>query len=206
MRRRLLLIFLAATVAGAGLPANGHEATSGAQKGEAAEPTAPGFGTLIDFDLSELSGSRVRAADLRGRWLLVFFGYTWCPDLCPTALGEIAAARAQLGQLAARVQPVFVSIDPKRDTPEALREYVRNFDADILPLTGTAEQLTRAANACGVVFYKVPGPTPDEYTFAHNAIVTLIGPEGGLVTRFSSEIAAGDLARALRRLIEPAGS
>ena len=104
------------------------------------------------------------------------------------------------------MQPIFVSVDPQRDTPQALREYVENFDARILPLSGNAEQLVRAAGSIGVVFYKVPGPTPDEYTFAHNAIVTLVGPEGGIVTRFSSDAAADDLARALRRLIDPAGS
>jgi protein SCO1/2 len=135
-----------------------------------------------------------------------FFDYTYCPDLCPTTLGEIAGALALLGPLAAQVQPIFVSIDPQRDTPEALREYVQNFDARILPLSGNAEQLARAAGSFGVVFYKVPGPTPDEYTFAHSAIVTLVGPEGGIVTRFSSDAMVDDLARALRRLIDPAGS
>ena len=206
MRRRLLLGCLAATVVGAGLPAYGHEAPGAGRDREAADPAAPAFGTVIDFELTDGGGKRVRAVDLRGRWLLIFFGYTFCPDLCPTTLSEIAGALAQLGPLAAQVQPVFVSIDPQRDTPEALREYVESFDARILPLSGNAEQLARAAASVGVVFYKVPGPTPAEYTFAHNAIVTLIGPEGGIVTRFSSDVAVDDLARGLRRLIAPAGS
>src|SRR5215472_9119069 len=131
------------------------------------------------------------------------FGCTFCPDLCPTALNEIAGALAQLGPLAAQVQPVFVSIDPQRDTPKALREYVENFDARILPLSGNAEQLARVAASVGVVFYKVSGPTPDEYTFAHNAIVTLVGPEGGIVTRFSSDAVVDDLARRPGRLVDP---
>jgi cytochrome oxidase Cu insertion factor (SCO1/SenC/PrrC family) len=83
---------------------------------------------------------------------------------------------------------------------------VQNFDPRILPLSGNAEQLARAAGSVGVVFYKVPGATPDEFTFAHNAIVTLVGPEGGIVTRFSSDAAVDDLARALHRLIDPADS
>ena len=206
MRRRLVLGCLAATVVGAGLSAHGHEAPGAGRDREAADAAAPAFGTVIDFELTDAGGNRVRAVDLRGRWLLIFFGYTSCPDLCPTTLSEITGALAQLGPLAARVQPVFVSIDPQRDTPQALHEYVQNFDARILPLSGNAEQLVRAAGSIGVVFYKVPGPTPDEYTFAHNAIVTLVGPEGGIVTRFSSDAAADDLARALRRLIDPAGS
>jgi protein SCO1/2 len=206
VRRRLLLGCLAVTVVGAGLPMHGHDAPGAGRDREAADAAAPAFGTVIDFELTDTGGNLVRAVDLRGRWLLIFFGYTYCPDLCPTALSEIAGALAQLGPLAAQVQPIFISIDPQRDTPEALREYVRNFDKRILPLSGNAEQLARAAGSVGVVFYKVPSPTPDEYTFAHNAIVTLIGPEGGIVTRFSSDAVADDLARALRRLIDPAGS
>jgi len=205
-RRRLLLRWLAAIVAGCGLPVHGHEAPDAARDRGAADAAAPAFGTQIDFELKGAGGNLVRAVDLRGRWLLIFFGYTSCPDLCPTTLSEIAGALGQLGPLAAQVKPVFVSIDPQRDTPDVLREYVQNFDARILSLCGNAEQLARAAGSFGVVFYKVPGPTPDEYTFAHNAIVTLVGPEGGIVTRFSSDAVADDLARALRRLIDPAGS
>jgi protein SCO1/2 len=184
--RQCLVVCLVATVVGAGLPAHGHEAPGSGRDRDAPEAAAPAFGTVIDFELTDAVGNRVRAADLRGRWLLVFFGYTYCPDLCPTALSEIADALVQLGPLAAQVQPVFVSIDPQRDVPQALREYVQNFDARILPLSGNAEQLARAAGSFGVVFYKVPGPTSEEYTFAHSAIVTLVGPEGGIVTRFSS--------------------
>jgi protein SCO1/2 len=205
VRRRLLLGCFAAAAVGAVLPAHGHEAPDAGRDREAANAAAPAFGTEIDFELTDSGGNRVRAVDLRGRWLLIFFGYTYCPDLCPTTLGEIAGALALLGPLAAQVQPVFVSIDPQRDTPEALREYVQNFDRRILPLSGNAEQLARAAGSVGVVFYKVPGATPDEYTFAHNAIVTLVGPEGGIVTRFSSDAAVDDLALALHRLIDPAG-
>jgi protein SCO1/2 len=191
---------------GAGLPVHGHEAPGAGRDREPADAAAPAFGTAVDFELMDAGGNRVRARDLRGRWLLIFFGYTSCPDLCPTALSEIAGALAQLGPLAAQVQPVFISIDPHRDTPESLRDYVQNFDARILPLSGNAEQLARTADSLGVVFYKVPGPTPEEYTFAHNTIVTLVGPEGGIVTRFSSDAAVDDLARTLRRLIGPPGS
>jgi protein SCO1/2 len=206
VRRRRLLGYLAATVVGVGLPAHGHEDPGAGRDRKAVDAAAPAFGTEIDFELTDAGGNRVRAVDLRGRWLLILFGYTHCPDLCPTALGEIADALARLGPLAAQVQPIFVSFDPQRDTPKALGEYVQHFDARILPLSGSAEQLARAAGSFGVVFYKVPGPTPDEYTFAHNAIITLVGPEGGIVSRFSSDAAVDDLARALRRLIDPARS
>ena len=205
MERRFVLAGLIATAAGATLPARSHEAINSRDR-EAAEATAPALGTLIDFELRDMVGKRVRAADLRGRWLLIFFGYTRCPDLCPTTLAEMAGALSRLGKLATRVQPVFVSIDPERDTPEALREYVESFDARILPLTGNAAQLKQAAAACGIVFYKVAGRAPDDYTFAHNAILTLVGPEGGIVTRFSSDASADDLAEALRRLVDSGAS
>src|SRR6516164_198160 len=121
VHRRLLLGGFAATVVGASLSAHGHEAPGAGRDREAADAAAPAFGTVIDFELTDAGGNRVRAVDLRGRWLLIFFGYTSCPDLCPTTLNEIAGALAQLGPLAARVQPIFVSVDPQRDTPQALR-------------------------------------------------------------------------------------
>lgn len=148
----------------------------------------------------------MRGTDLRGRWLLVFFGYTHCPDLCPTALSEIAGALGQLGKLAERVQPVFVSIDPERDNPGALREYAQGFDERMLALTGTADQLAQSARSFGVAFYKVSGSAPDEYTFAHTSTLTLIGPEGGLVSRFSTDAAAEGIAAILRKLIDGGGS
>ena len=126
-------------VVAAGLPAHGHEASGAGRDREAAAAAAPAFGTVIQFELTDAGGNRARAIDLRGRWLLIFFGYTSCPDLCPTTLSDIAGALAQLGPLAARVQPVFVSIHPQRDTPTALRDYVQNFDARILPLSGNAQ-------------------------------------------------------------------
>jgi protein SCO1 len=166
VHRRAVMVGLALTVIGAALPLRLIRAE-----------IVPPAGTEIPFELVDTKGGAVRGTDLHGRWVLVF---TFCPDLCPTVLNEVAGALAQLGPLAAQVQPVFVSIDPQRDTPEALREYVQAFDERILPLTGTADQLARAAKAFGVAYFKVPGSAQNDYTFAHSAIMTLIGPEGGL--------------------------
>src|ERR1700737_3012483 len=114
VRRRLLLGCLAVTLVGGGLPAHGHEAPGAGRDREAADGAVPAFGTVIDFELADAGGNRVRAVDLRGRWLLIFFGYTYCPDLCPTALSEIAGALAKLGSTRVQVQPVLLSIDPHR--------------------------------------------------------------------------------------------
>jgi protein SCO1 len=168
----------------------------------AVEALVPAAGTEIRFELRDTQGKTVSSTDLRGLWVLAFFGYTSCPDICPTTLFDIAQALAHLGPLAARVQPLFISVDPQRDTPKKLREYVNDFDERILPLTGTAEQLDRAARSFGVAFFKVPGASPNDYTIAHGAIITLIGPEGGLVTRFSTNVSADQIASKLGRLID----
>jgi len=170
-----------------------------------AEELAPAAGAEIRFELQDTLGRTVSGTDLRKRWVLAFFGYTSCPDICPTTLFDIAQALAQLGPLAARVRALFISVDPKRDTPKTLREYVSEFDEHILPLTGTAAQLDRAAKSFGVAFFKVPGSAPNDYTIAHSAFITLIGPEGGLVTRFSTNVSADQLASKLRKLIDMGG-
>jgi protein SCO1/2 len=168
----------------------------------AAKGAAPAVGAEIAFELQDISGRAVRSTDLRGRWLLVFFGYTSCPDICPTVLVEIAQALRQLDALAGRLQAVFVTVDPQRDKPQELRDYVNHFDERILPLTGTADQIARAAGAFGVTFFRVSGSAPDNYTIAHSAILTLVGPEGGLVKRFSTDASANQIASELRKLIE----
>jgi protein SCO1 len=109
------------------------------------------------------------------------------------------------GPSAARVQPIFISVDPQRDTQKILREYVNDFDARILPLTGTADELDRAAKSFGVAFFKVLGSSPDDYTIAHSAIITSIGPEGDLVTRFSTNASVDQIASNLRKLIDMDG-
>lgn len=158
-------------------------------------------GTKIVIDLSDEHGRIVHADDFAGRWLMVFFGYTSCPDICPTTLFEIAQVLKQLGPLATKVQPIFVSVDPERDTPQRLRDYVDSFDARILPLSGDAKQLAKTAQSFGVSYFKIPGSTPDDYTMAHSTFISLVGPEGGIVTRFSAEETAEQIASQLSRLV-----
>jgi len=170
-----------------------------------AEALAPAVGTQIRFELRDTQGRTVTGADLRGRWVLVFFGYTSCPDLCPTALFEIARALAQLGSSASGVQAIFVSVDPQRDTPKRLQDYLSDFDERILALTGTPYQLDRAAKSFGVEFFQIPGSAPDNYTIAHSAFMTLLGPEGGLVKRISTDASADQIASKLVKLIDAGG-
>ena len=159
-------------------------------------------GIELPFELVDMAGHAVTDRDFRGRWLLVYFGYTFCPDICPTTLGEITSVMETLGAKASRLQPFFISLDPKRDTVEVLRDYLRSFDAEILGLTGTEEQVARAASTFGVAFFKTPGDTSSEYTIAHSGFVYVVGPEGGLVTRFSADADTERMATTLRMLLQ----
>jgi protein SCO1/2 len=154
------------------------------------------------FTLVDTNGRTISDKDLRGRWLLVFFGYTSCPDICPTTLSSITTVLKQLGSFATRVQPAFITVDPARDTPEALGTYLGSFDQRIIGLTGTDEQIARVAVVFGAQYFKVPYGDPKKYAIAHSALIYVIGPEGGIVTQFSNANDADDMARTLTALIK----
>jgi protein SCO1/2 len=122
-----------------------------------------------ELNLPDADG-RVRSlADFRGKVTVVFFGYTQCPDVCPTTMVELAEVKRRLGADGARVQGVFVTVDPERDTPEVLQAYVKNFDPGFVALRGTPEQTKAAAKHFKIFFNPVPGQTPTSYTIDHTA-------------------------------------
>src|SRR5690349_8090290 len=125
----------------------------------AAWPAVGDAAARVDWRLETVDGRTVGPDDLPRKWLLVYFGYIYCPDLCPTALQDIALVLQELGALAGRVQPVFVTIDPERDTPAALAAYVRNFTAPILPLTGTPEAIAAAARQLDMYYVRYRDPS-----------------------------------------------
>jgi protein SCO1/2 len=122
-----------------------------------------------ELSLTDPEGRRRSLAEFRGKAVVVFFGFTQCPDVCPTTLVELAAARKALGADGQRVQGVFVTLDPERDTPELLKAYVDNFGADIVALRGTPEETLAAAKHFKVFFAKVPGKTETSYSLDHTA-------------------------------------
>jgi protein SCO1 len=132
----------------------------------------PAVGSRIMIDLVDDKNRVVHADDLRGKWLLVFFGYTSCPDICPTALFEISQVLKKLDDVNVKIEPFFISLDPARDEPKRMREYVDSFDPRIRPLTGTADQIAISAKSFGVSYFKVPGSSPNEYTIAHSSFVS----------------------------------
>lgn len=122
-----------------------------------------------DFRLTGHDGQPRTLADFKGKVVAVFFGFTQCPDICPTSLAEIAEALKPLGARSDEVQVLFVSVDPERDTPELLAKYVPSFDPRFLGLTGTPEQIAQVTKDFKVFFQKVKGSTPGSYTIDHTA-------------------------------------
>ena len=119
--------------------------------------------------LPDANGQQRSLAEFKGRLPIVFFGYTQCPDVCPTSLAEIAELKQRLGADGARVQPIFVTVDPERDTAEMLKSYMGGFGADFIALRGTLEQTTAAAKEFKVFFAKQPGKSEGSYTMDHTA-------------------------------------
>jgi protein SCO1/2 len=156
---------------------------------------------LVDQD------ARPMPADyFAGHWTLVFFGFTQCPDICPTTLATLAQVRRQLADLPPERQPrvLLVSVDPKRDTPERLAAYVRFFDPAFLGATGTDEATAAAAAAFGVPYSRVAMPEGG-YTMDHGSGLFLVGPTGGLVAFLSGPHEAATIARDYRRIVAWAG-
>jgi protein SCO1 len=141
-----------------------------------------------DFDLSDVEGRKRHLADFKGKVAVVFFGYTQCPDVCPTTMLELAAVRKALGADGARVQGIFITVDPERDTPEVLKAYVNNFGADFVALRGTPEETKAAAKAFKVFYAKVPGTSEGSYTMDHMAGSYIFDTQGKvrLFTRYGS--------------------
>ncbi|MES2257865.1 MAG: SCO family protein [Pseudomonadota bacterium] len=128
-----------------------------------------GLGYAQGFALNDHTGKPVTLASYKGKAVVLFFGYTQCPDVCPTTMAEMAGVMKELGPLADQVQVLFVTLDPERDTPQLLAQYAPTFDARFVGLYGTAEQTAQVAKEFKVFYSKVPGKTPDSYTIDHTA-------------------------------------
>ena len=141
-----------------------------------------------DFDLPDADGQRRHLADFKGKVTVVFFGYTQCPDVCPTTMIELAEVKKALGADGARVQGIFVTIDPERDTPQVLKPYVTNFSPDFVALRGSDDETRAVAKQFKVFYAKVPGRTEGSYTMDHTAGSYVFDAQGRirLFTRYGS--------------------
>ena len=159
--------------------------------------------TVPDFQLQRADGKSLNAADLRGKWTLVFFGFTHCPDICPTTLADFKQVWSRLAAHGStdKLQFLFVSVDPERDTPEQLGRYVGFFNPDFIAATGADDELTRFTRALGVLYLRVPDEAGG-YSIDHSASVIIIDPEGRRVGMFRPPFAPEPISTDLTALLD----
>jgi cytochrome oxidase Cu insertion factor (SCO1/SenC/PrrC family) len=153
------------------------------------------------------TGAAVTDKSFQGKWMLVYFGYTFCPDVCPTDLQRIVAALQQMGKASDRVVPIFITVDPARDTREALARYVALFSPKLVGLTGSQEAVDRVVSAYRVYVQKVPAATPGApYAVNHSAFIYLMDDKGRLAGVFPPGLSPTVLAQAWRKALGTDGS
>jgi protein SCO1 len=190
VRRRCLLALASLALAGCG---------AGGPKFEASDVTGASFGH--DFALEDPDGRQRTLADFRGKAVVVFFGYTQCPDVCPATLATLTESMQRLGADADRVQVLFITVDPERDTAALLAQYVPAFDPRFLGLRGDAAATARTAKEFRIIYEKVPGATPGSYTMDHSAGSYVFDPQGRLRLFVSNGQGPDVFAHDLRELL-----
>jgi protein SCO1/2 len=153
------------------------------------------------FTLTAADGRTVTDQTYRGKWQLIYFGYTSCPDACPTALNNMGVALDRLGPDAAAVQPIFITVDPKRDTREALADYLKSFDPHIVALTGTADQIAAVVKEYRV-YVSAHSESGNDYTVDHSSLYYLINPDGKFVNVLPGDLSGDNMANQLQELIK----
>lgn len=154
------------------------------------------------FTLVDQTGKTVTDQDFRGRYMLVFFGFAHCPDICPAELQVMSAALDALGPKADSVVPIFITLDPERDTQAAMDAYVKNFGPRFVGLTGSSEQIAAAAKAYRVAYSKFQqDKTSSDYSIDHSALVYLMGKNGEYITHFAYGTPAAQMTETLRRYL-----
>ena len=159
--------------------------------------TRGGTASLVggSFALEDGNGRPVAADDFRGKYMLIYFGYTFCPDVCPTTLTEMANALDRLGPRADTVQPIFITVDPKRDTPGVMKQYVAAFGPRMIGLTGSPEQIAQVAKEYRVYSAEHrTGPGPGDYTMDHSSIIYLMGPDGRFIAPIRADETGAEIA------------
>ena len=152
-----------------------------------------------EFTLTDQNGIVRHAQDFRGKLMLVYFGYTYCPDACPTALQDMSGAIDLLGEKADAVQPIFITIDPARDTVEQMKLYASNFHPRLIALSGTPEQVAGAAKAYRAYYEKGKSSGGDDYLMDHTVFIYLMGRDGKYLSHFSPGATAEQMAAAMEK-------
>lgn len=175
-------------------------ATVGSCSGKSAEQPAIGG----DFTLVDQDSATFELASLRGKVVLVFFGYSQCPDVCPTTLSKLSSVARRLGEQRGQMRVVYVSVDPERDTPAVLKADLQNFDLDAVGVTGTRAEIDRVVAMYGAKYEIVPTPqSAAKYTVSHSTTLYLLDTQGKVVEQFPYEATADEIAEAVRRRLVP---
>jgi protein SCO1/2 len=165
--------------------------------GEAGGPVVGG-----PFTLENADGQTVTDRDFRGKYMLVYFGYTYCPDVCPTTLNAVADALDKLGNKADRLQPLFVTVDPRRDTPAVMKQYTAAFTPRLEGLTGTPAEIAAAAKEYHVYYAEHrTGPGPNDYSMDHSSILYLMAPDGRFIAPIRADETGAEMAADLNKLM-----
>jgi protein SCO1 len=167
----------------------------------AAQVRNPAVGESVHFALTAANGTGVTEQSYRGKWLMVYFGYTFCPDICPTTMLDIASALEALGPRAGAVQGIFVTVDPDRDTPEVLGKYLKSFDRRLVGLTGTRAQISAAAKSFRV-FYERQDRDDGTYSYDHSAFIYLVDAEGRFIKAVAGDSGGKQIADTLSVLMQ----
>ncbi|NEX64319.1 SCO family protein [Noviherbaspirillum galbum] len=178
LRTCLLIVAAAALVAGCGKKEEGGQMLLSPTQSAFRNTDVTGLDYGKDFAMPDFNGKMRTLADFKGKAVVIFFGYTQCPDVCPTTMAEMANVMQQLGPLADKVQVLFVTVDSDRDTPELLAKYVPSFDQRFIGLRGDKEQTEKMAKEFKVFYQKVPGKQPGSYTMDHTAGSYVFDPQG----------------------------
>jgi protein SCO1/2 len=163
-----------------------------------------GSATLVGgpFTLEDGNGKQVTDRDYRGKYMLVYFGYTFCPDVCPTTLNEVADALDHLGPKASALQPIFITVDPKRDTPAVVKQYAAAFSPRLIGLTGTPEEIAKVAKEYRVYYAEHrTGPGPNDYSMDHSSILYLMGPDGKFIAPVQADDSGAQMATEISKLM-----
>jgi protein SCO1/2 len=197
MKNRLIILILAGFLAG-GVTALGLYMLQNTQSG----PKQISSGKALiggPFTLTEHTGRRVTEKDFKGRFMLVYFGYTYCPDVCPAELQVMSAALDELGKKAEKVTPVFITVDPERDTVEQMKSYVSNFHKSLVGLTGSLEDIRAAAKAFRIYYARSKDDSTTDYLMDHSSIVYLMSPEGEYLTHFAYGTGVDKMAKGIAK-------
>lgn len=200
---RLILALWLVALAGAGAWIAWDAVRAGRSDGDT-ETASQAAAIGGPFSLIDQDGNRRTDQDYRGKLMLIYFGFTYCPDVCPTGLTIMANALDQLGAEADQVAPIFITVDPERDTPEAMKAYVAQFSPRLIGLTGSEAEVAAAAKAYRVYYAKAPGAGDAPYLMDHTSLFYLMDREGRFITHFTHNSQAEDMVAAVQKALKAA--